>query len=103
MRRVARTDRVANVGAGGKIAVVVGEGAVEHQELFAAGMFMGREPAARGIAAEAGRARDLVAVALQQATLDAGERRGDPWQRAGRDDHAPVEIGVELHGFGSVG
>ena len=96
-RRVPRLRRVANVGAGREIALLVLEHAVEYQELLAAAMGVGGEAAIRGIAHDAGGAGDLAADPVEHAAVHAGRRRGLPGQRSRVDRRPPGKVRVQVH------
>src|SRR5258708_7750453 len=80
--------RIADIRAGRKVAVLVLEHAVEHEELFAAAMRVRREAGAQGVAHDRGRARHLAAHAIEHAALDAGDRRPRPGEARRVDDGA---------------
>ena len=80
--------------------MLVLEAADEHQELLAEGMGMGCKGGAGGIADDAGRTGGLATDAVEHAPLDAGQRRGLPWQAGPVDHLAPREIGPQPHGRG---
>src|SRR5216683_1402947 len=98
-RRVAGARRVADIGAGGIVAALVAEHAVEHEYLLAAAMLVPLEAAAGGVAHQGGGARHLAAVALQHLAGDARHRRVDPGQVCRLDDGALRQIGVDQHGI----
>src|SRR5579883_743312 len=95
--RMARPRRIAQIGAGGIVAMLVGEDAVEDEDFLAAAMLVRGKAAAGREADKARRPRHLAAVALQHLALDAGLGRGGPGQRRGVDDRALEEIRVDPH------
>ena len=89
--------RIADIGAGGILAKLVAEHAVEHQDLLAAAMLVPLEPAAGGVAHQAGGARHLGTVAFEHLARDARHRRVDPGQIRCRDDRALSQISIDQH------
>ena len=83
VRAVAAACRVAHVGARRVGAVLVGEAALQHQELLAEFVPVRREARARRIPHDRGCTRDLAAVALDHPPPDAGDGRCHLRQRVG--------------------
>ena len=77
-RRVAASRRVANVGSSRVVAVLVGKYPFNDQEFLAKRVLMRRENAGRSIANQRGRPSNLTTDPIQQPTLDARLRRGNP-------------------------
>ena len=96
-RRVPGARRIAHVHAGAEVAVLVGEHALQHEELLAAAVDVRIEGAVRRVAHDAGGARHLLAVALQHAPVHAGQRRSDPGQLLAVHHRALAEIGIDFH------
>ena len=94
---VAAGRRIADIGAGGIVAMLVLEDAVEHQELLAAAMGVRREMAVRGVADDRGGARHLVPDAVEHAAVHAWDRRRRPVQPGRMHRRASAEIRVEVH------
>ena len=94
---MAKAIRVQQVGARRVLTVLVGEDAVQHEDLLAVGMLVGRKAAARIVAHEARHPAALGAAAELQA-LAPYTRSGArlPRHGAGIDDHSLGEIFVEL-------
>src|SRR5262249_49777148 len=80
-RRGARVRRIADIGTGRVIAMLVLESALKHKKLFAAVMRVRREAAGRRVAHDRGRSSDLAADAIEHPPVDPGDWRGDPWQQ----------------------
>ena len=57
--------------------MLIGEGALKHQELLAFIMDMGGKAGARGIAYNRGGARHFAADAIEHQAVDAGQGRGN--------------------------
>jgi hypothetical protein len=71
--------------------------APQNQELFAESVLMSGKPAAGREADDARRSRHLVAVPIQQSTLDSRHGRRKPLRFVG-ETHGPfTEIGVDQH------
>src|SRR5437879_3611655 len=95
---MARARRIAHISAGGIVALLVGEYAVQHEELLAAAVLMGIEGAPRSVANDAGRPSNLAPVALEHLALDARQGRAKPGQ-VPRVHHDPLrQIGMDQHG-----
>src|SRR5215472_7248606 len=73
--RVAAGRRVANISARGVVAMLVLKDALQHQELLAAAVGVGREAAARGVTDDRGRARHLIADAVEHSPIHPGNGR----------------------------
>ncbi len=101
-RRVAGAGRVAHVRSGGVVAVGIGKGAGENQELLAQTMLMMVETATRPKADEAGRPRHFVALAVKHAPLDAVGRRRHPLGLVGETHRALVKVRPNPHGVVSL-
>ena len=74
--------RVADIGAGGIVAVLVLKDAVQHQELLAAAMGVRREVAVPGVADDGGGAGHLVPDAVEHAAVHPGDGEGVQSSRA---------------------
>src|SRR5271156_2376346 len=85
-RCMARGRRITDVGASGKVAVLVLKNTVEHQELFAPIMGMRWESAAGCIAYDRGGAGDLLADTVEHPPLDPRNGRRHPGDRCGMND-----------------
>ena len=90
--------RVAHVGPCREITVLVLKHAIQDDELFPAGVGVGRERTAGRIADDGCRASYLAADAVQHAPVHAFHRRGLPFNCVGIDDNAGGEISVQFHG-----
>src|SRR5215471_4222700 len=97
-RRVVRRGRVANIRSGREIAMGVLEHPVKDQELLAAAVSMRREMAMRRVPDDRGSARHLIPDAIQHASVDAFDRRGDPGKPRGMHRGPFRKIRVDLHG-----
>ena len=89
--------RVPHVGPRGVVPVLVGEHAFEHQELLSQPVGVFREAASRGVADNARGPRHFLAVPLQHAPLDPGQRRVEPGHSLGLDDHPSRDVRVQEH------
>ena len=70
--------RVADIGSGRKIAVLVLKHAIEHKKFLTAAMHMRREVAPWCVADDRGGTRDLVTNPVEHASLHTGHRRSLP-------------------------
>lgn len=96
-RRVRGSRWIANVRAGGIIAMLILEYTLEHEEFFPALMRVAREVGMRSVADDGGGARHLPTDPIQHAALDASSWRGRPFERRCMDHCALREIRIELH------
>ena len=95
--------RIADVGPGREVAVLVLKDAVEDQKLLAAAVGMSRETAVGHIANDRGGARHLAADAVEHPPVDAGDRRRGPGEVPGMDDDPLQKIGIEFHSLPRCG
>ena len=94
---MARGRRIANIGTGRIIAVLVLKHAVEHQKLFATAMRVRREAAGRCVPNHGRRSGHLITDAIEHAPVDARDRGGNP-RKLGWMHRDPLrEIGVQFH------
>ena len=90
--------RVANVGARGEVAMLVGKHTLQHKEFLAAVVAVGGKAAMGCIAHDAGRPGDFAADAIQHTPLHPDDRRGGPGQLGAMHGNALAKVGIELHG-----
>lgn len=100
-RRMPGSGRISNVAAGGEIAALVLKDAVQNEKLFAAWMFVMREPAAGRIAHDRRGASLFAADAKQHPPIHAFRGARHPFEPAGMDEGTLREVVVEQHGQSS--
>ena len=99
---VAGAHGIAQVGAGAVIAVLIREGAFQHQNFLAAAMGVALKTATGGVAHDRGGPGHLAPAAIEQASFHPRQGRWGPVQRVAVQHGALVEIGIELHGSDSA-
>src|SRR5215472_13663748 len=87
---------VADISARGVVAVLILKYAVQHQELLAATVGVGREAAVRGVADDRGRARHLIADAVEHSSVDTGNGRRRPVQAGRVNCRASAKVRVQI-------
>ena len=92
-----RGRRIADVGAGRELAVLILEHAVEDEKFLPAVVRMRGKMATGCVANDRCGSGHLIAYAIQHAPLDPGHRRSDPGQSAGVDGDATGKISIEFH------
>ena len=91
-----RARRIAQIGACGVVAAFIGKDAFKHQDFFTAAMHMPGKAGARQVAHDAGGPRNFRANAVQHASLNAGQRRWEPFGASSTRDDALREVVIQI-------
>src|SRR5882672_2483885 len=90
--------RVANIGSGRVVAVLVRKYSAEHEKLFAKRVLVRGKRAGGGITDKRRSPSYFTADAIQQTAFDAGLGRWNPWHFIGGDHDTAGEISVDEFG-----